>query len=165
MKSPPLQTHHHHHNGYQNKQLLQEHLASSSSSQTPPNSPLPSSSATSLGASSSSSSNAAAAALLLFNKHSTQLNNYNGFFEYFDKLNMAGSNGNGAAAAAALNNGIGGRLNGKKRELTPNQSTDEMQQQQMQANNFSNPSYEEVSNGNGTSTSQPYFKVANSSGM
>lgn len=162
MKSPPLQTHHHHnHNGYPNKQLLQEHLASSSSSQTPPNSPLPSSSATS-GGTLSSNSNAAAAALLLFNKHSTQLNNYNGFFEYFDKLNMAGSNGNGAAP---LNNGIAGRLNGKKRELTPNQSTDEMQQQQMQANNFSNPSYEEVSNGNGTSTSQPYFKVANSSGL
>lgn len=76
---------------------------------------------------------------------------------------MAGSNN--ANGAAPLNNGIVGRLNGKKRELTPNQSTDEMQQQQMQANNFSNPSYEEVSNGNGTSTSQPYFKVANSSGM
>lgn len=146
MKSPPLLNPHHQHHASGPTPPLTTTTTSANhklhdviSSQTPPNSPLPNSMSSNHPQPSSSS-------VLLFNKH--QLNNYN-FHEYFDKLNAVA-----AAAAAATSNGSklthAGHLNGggggKKREHTPNQSTDEMQ---LQLNSYLNPSYEDFNNGSG----------------
>lgn len=135
MKSPPLHPHH---------SKLHEQITN-----TPPSSPLPTSGAN--GSSQPSGTNtaaaaaAAAASLLLFNKH--QLNNYNSFLDYFDKVNAT------TATPSDLKAGVSTTGGGRKRELTPNQSADELH---MQLNNYLNPSYEDLNGG--------HVKTSNSSG-
>ena len=131
------------------------------------NTPEETSKTTTNGSSSSSTSaaTAAAAALLFFNKH--QLNNYNSFLEHFDKLNqpppLASRRGLGATTTTSLV-----ASGGKKREHTPSQSIDELQQLQ-QLSNYLNPAYEDLKNGSINSSSSPAtsnhgVKLVNGSG-